>query len=187
MVTTLAKRAMTTNEQKICFVIDHLVEALGNHSSSPLRRALILTDIDQYPGATQTAIMERLHVDKATVNRDVDWLFNYGCIMRFEAENDARTIKLKSCGYAKNALNQALDYYNSDHEMLKAFIQQLQRIVKVETPTLRDAKIMAALHEAGDLKKQDVMNRLYEGATSTENRAINKLIEEGLVQDVKTQ
>ena len=46
MVRNLAKRAMTTNGQKACYVIDHLVEALGNDPSSSLRRALILNDID---------------------------------------------------------------------------------------------------------------------------------------------
>lgn len=183
MVKSLAKRVMTTKEQKACYVIDHLVEALGNQSSSSLRRALILVDIDQYPGATQTAIMERLNIDKSTVNREVDWLFNYGCIVRQSSEQDARTIKLETCGYSKRALEDALEYCNGNHNAMKAFLNQVIKTIRVEKPTLRDAKIIATLHEAGDISKQDVMQRLYAGAASTENRAINNLIQEGLIEE----
>ena len=60
---------MTTTDQKICTIIDHLVEALGNEPSSSLRRTLILADIDQYPGTTQTGIMERLGIHKSALTR----------------------------------------------------------------------------------------------------------------------
>ncbi|HBR69141.1 MAG TPA: MarR family transcriptional regulator, partial [Rhodospirillaceae bacterium] len=46
-------------------VIDHLVEALAGDPSSPLRRAIILIDIDQHSGSTQTGVMERLSIHKS--------------------------------------------------------------------------------------------------------------------------
>lgn len=185
MVSNLAKKVMTTTDQKICTVIDHLVEALGNEPSSSLRRASILVDIDQYPGTTQTGIMERLGVNKSALNREIEWLFNYGCIMRSESKNDARAIQLQICGYAKTALDDALSYFDGSHENLQRFIEKFIKIMKMEKPTLRDAKIIAILEETKGATKQQVLDRLYEGSASTENRAFNELVEEGMVKDVR--
>ena len=183
MVRNLAKKAMTTNSQKACYVIDHLVEALGNDPSSSLRRALILTDIDQYTGTTQTGVMERLHIHKSALNREIEWLFNYGCIMRQDCQDDGRAVKLEVCGYAKKALERALDYFDDDHDTLKTFLNKFTKLLKQERPTLRDAKIIAALYDRKDASKQEVIDRLYQGPASTDNRAFNKLIEEGLIED----
>ena len=181
MVTNLAKRAMTTKGQKACMVIDHLVEALGNAPSSSLRRALILMDIDQYSGTTQSGIMERLNLDKSTVKRETDWLFNYGCIRLQECEQDGRAKKIEICGYSKTGLDAALGYFDEDHALLKVFLDGMIEYLKLEKPTLRDAKMVWTLFERKGATKQDVMNSLYKGAASTENRAFNKLIEEGIV------
>lgn len=178
-----AKKAMTTKGQKACYVIDHLVAALGNDPSSSLRRALILTDIDQNPGTTQTGIMERLHIHKSALTREIEWLFNYGCIMQQEHEKDARAKKIVICGYSKENLDASLDYFDGEHENLKIFLQEMSKLLKQEKPTLRDAKIIAALYEKGQAEKSDVMATLYQGSPSTENRAINKLREDGLLED----
>jgi DNA-binding MarR family transcriptional regulator len=181
MVTNLAKRAMTTKGQKACMVIDHLVEALGNEPSSSLRRALILTDIDQYPGTTQADIMERLALDKSTVKREVDWLFDYGCIRLQDCDQDARAKKIETAGYSKEGLKAALGYFNGKHAFLRAFIEDFGGSLKLEKPTLRDAKIVATLYHSEGATKQDVIDHLYKGAASTDNRAVNKLIEEGII------
>lgn len=181
MVKSLAKKAMTTKGQKACYVIDHLVEALGGEPSSSIRRALILTDINQYPGTTQTGIMERLNIHKSAVNREVEWLFNYGCVMRAESEQDGRTVQLQSCGYSKRALERALDYFDGEHENLKTFLNRFLKYLKMEKPTLRDAKIVFALHEKGEGSKQEIIDRLYKGPPSTDHRAYNKLVEEGVI------
>ena len=183
MVTNLAKRAMTTEGQKACMVIDHLVEALGNDESSSLRRALILTDIDQYPGTTQAGIMERLNLDKSTVKRETDWLFDYGCIRVQDCNDDGRAKKIEVEGYSKKGLKAALDYFNGKHEFLEGFIEEFIKALKLEKPTLRDAKIIAALDEKGEATKQEIIDSLYQGATSTDNRAFNKLIEEGAISE----
>ena len=183
MVKTLAKNAMTTKAQKACYVIDHLVEALGNEASSSLRRALVLVDIDQYPGSTQSGIMERLHIHKSAVNREIDWLFNYGCIMRQSCSEDGRAIKLETCGYSKRALDEALDYFNGNHDNMKGFLHQVIKALKQEKPTLRDAKIVALLHERKHADRHEVIGSLYKSSSSTHNRAINKLIEDGVIED----
>ncbi len=183
MVKNLAKKAMTTKAQKACYVIDHLVEALGNEPSSSLRRALILVDIDQYPGATQSAIMERMHINKSALNREIEWLFNYGCITRQEAKDDARTIKLHTCGYSKKSLNGALDYFDGDHQSLKGFLKRFNKFLELEKPVLRDAKIITIVHEKGQITKQDLMSGLYGHVTSTDHRAINKLLEQKVIRD----
>jgi DNA-binding MarR family transcriptional regulator len=185
MVRNLAKKAMTTTDQKICYVIDHLVEALGNDPSSSLRRALILTDIDQYPGTTQTGVMERLGINKSALTREIDWLFNYGCIMRQESKDDGRAVKLQTYGYSQKGMNDALSYFDNNHASLKKFLEKFIKIMKMEKPTLRDAKIIAVLEETKGATKQQVLDRLYEGAASTENRAINDLIREGVVKDAR--
>ena len=185
MVTNLAKRAMTTEGQKVCMVIDHLVEALGNDPSSSLRRASILTDIDQNPGTTQADIMDRLSLDKSTVKRETDWLFNYGCIRVQDCDEDARSKKIEIEGYSRKGLKAALDYFNGKHEFLKLFLEEFTLALKLEKPTLRDAKIIAALDEKGTAEKKDVIDDLYDGAASTDNRAFNKLKKEGAIEDVR--
>ncbi len=183
MVKSLAKKAMTTTGQKACFVIDHLVEALGNEPSSSLRRALILVDIDQYPGTTQTGILERLQIHKSTLNREIEWLFNYGCIMRQGSEEDARTIKLMACGYSKKALESALEYFDGDHANLKGLLEDYTKILKQEKPTLRDAKIISYLYDRKNAPKHEVIDNLYKGSATTDHRALNELVAGGVVED----
>jgi len=183
MVTQLARQAMTTNGQKACLIIDHLVEALANDASSSLRRAMILADIDQYPGTTQTGIMERLNLHKSAVNREVDWLFNYGCVMVNECDADARSKKIHICGYSKAALDEALKFFEGRHENLKAFLKGFNKFLKQEKPTLREAKILSSVYERKDAEKSDIIKDLYEGSPSTKNRVINKLIEDGVLSE----
>ena len=183
MVTNLAKQAMTTEAQKACLIIDHLVEALGNDSSSSLRRAAILVDIDQYPGTTQAGIMERLSLDKSTVKRETDWLFDYGCIRVQDCDQDGRAKQIEICGYSKKGLDAALGYFDGRHENIKMFLDGFADILKQEKPSLRDAKIIASLTEKQEASKQDIMDTLYEGSVATKNRAFNKLLEEGLIEE----
>jgi len=183
MVTNLAKRAMTTKGQKACVVVDHLVEALGNEPSSSLRRALILADIDQYPGTTQAGIMERLSLDKSTVKREVDWLFDYGCIRLQECDKDARAKKIEIAGYSKVGLDAALGYFDGQHQFLKAFLDGMTQFLKQEKPTLRDAKIVSSLYEKDGASKQEVMDSLYGGPSSTDSRAYKKLSNDGVITD----
>ncbi|MCB1531316.1 MAG: MarR family transcriptional regulator [Alphaproteobacteria bacterium] len=175
---------MTTTSQRFCYVVDHLTEALGNDPSSSLRRAMILADIDQYPGSTQTAIMERLGIHKSALNREIEWLFNYGCITRQDCREDARSIRLETCGYSKKALAGALDYFEGNHSDLKGFLKGLGKLLKMEKPTLRDAKIVATLSERKTAEKSAVIASIQGGSASSDNRAFNKLVEKGLVEDV---
>lgn len=181
MVKSLAKRVMATNAQKACYVIDHLIEALADDPSSSLRRAMILADIDSHVGTTQTGIMERLGLHKSAVNREVEWLFNYGCIMRHDGDKDARAVHLQTCGYSKKALNAALDYFKGSHERLQAFLKEFAKQLRQEKPNLRDAKIVAIILEKGKATKQDISQSLYKVSPSSENRAINKLMSDGVI------
>lgn len=181
MVTNLAKRAMTTNGQKACRVIDHLVEALAGDASSSLRRAMILVDIDQNPGASQADIMERLGIHKSAVNREVEWLFNYGCIMMQDCKDDGRAKRLQICGYSKAALDDALNYFGGRHENLMRFLQSMARILRQEKPTLREAKVLNLLHVRKTAEKSEVTKELYNGSSSTKNRIINKLVDDGVL------
>ncbi|HOO81474.1 MAG TPA: MarR family transcriptional regulator [Alphaproteobacteria bacterium] len=174
---------MTTEGQKACMIIDHLVEALGNDASSSLRRAMILSDIDQNPGTTQAGIMERLHLDKSTVKREADWLFDYGCIRVQDCDSDGRAKRIEICGYSKKGLDGALGYFDGRHESLKIFLEGLTGYLKQEKPSLRDAKIIAALTEKKAASKQDIIDMLYEGSVATKNRAFTKLLEERLIEE----
>ncbi|MGB0719106.1 MAG: MarR family transcriptional regulator [Bdellovibrionales bacterium] len=174
---------MTTNGQKACLIIDHLVDALGGDASSSLRRAMILADIDQYPGTTQTGIMERLHIHKSAVNREVEWLFNYGCIMMKDCDKDARTKRIHTCGYSKTNMDLALNYFEGKHENLMAFLKGVTRFLKQEKPTLREAKIVSMIYERNGAEKAEITKELYDGSASTKNRVVNKLIEDGVLTD----
>mgnify|MGYP001158087533 CR=1 FL=1 len=178
-----AKRAMTTMGQRGCFIIDHLVEALGNEPACSLRRAMILVDIDQNPGTTQTEIMRRLDIHKSAMNREIEWLFNYGCIRVQNSEDDGRAKTLETCGYSKRALDAALDYFPKKHEGLQNMLELYIKALKQERPTLRDARIVSTLYEKGKAPKADVIGQLYGGPASTDNRAYNKLKEDGVIKE----
>jgi DNA-binding MarR family transcriptional regulator len=181
MMRNSAKKAMTTVSQRACFVIDHLIEALGGQSSSSLRRAMILVDIDENPGTTPTDVMDRLGLHKSALTREIEWLFNYGCIMREESETDGRAIKLVTCGYSKKALEAALDYFDGDHSTMNAFLDGFAKRLRQEKPTLRDARIVSTIFEKGEASKHDISSALFDSSASTESRAINKLIEDGVI------
>ncbi len=178
-----AKRAMATRGQKSCLVIDHLVEALASDPSSSLRRGLVLNMIDENPGITQTEIMRNLKISKSAMNREIEWLFNYGCIVRQEAEDDGRAIKLETCGYSKRALENALDYFPKSHQGLQNFLNRYIKVLKQDRPTLRDARIIATLYDKGEASKTEIMDNLYNGPATTDNRAYNKLLEDGVIKD----
>ena len=174
---------MTTRGQKSCLVIDHLVEALGNDPSSSLKRALILNYIDENPGITQTEIMHHIGSGKSAMNREIEWLFNYGCITRQNTAKDGRAIKLETCGYSKRALESALDYFPQKHKGLQSFVERYIKVLKQDRPTLRDARIVSTLYDKGETSKSKVMEELYNGPATTDNRAYKKLIEDGVIED----
>lgn len=167
--------------QQMGLVLDHLVDALGGDPSAPVRRAVILADIDEYPETTQTGVMERLKIDKHTLNRDIQWLYDQGCILRQPGKEDGRVIHMLTCGYSKKNLGLALDYFNNSHKNLKIFLNGYISIFKDHKPTLRDAKIMTAMEELGTASKQELLNRSYVGPQTTNARALESLVEEGLL------
>ncbi len=179
-----AKRAMHTRGQKSCLVIDHLVEALANDPSSSLKRALILTHIDESPGITQTEIMKELGIkSKTTMNREIEWLFNYGCIQRNQDRKDGRAIKLETCGYTKRAIDSALDYFPKRHKGLQNFLNRYIKELRQDRPTLRDARLVSSLYDKGKATKADLIDSLYNGPATTDNRAYKKLYDDGVIKD----
>jgi len=178
-----AKRAMTTRGQKSCLVIDHLVEALAGDPSSNLRRAQILNMIDANQGITQTEIMREMGITKSAMNREIEWLFNYGCITRQNDNKDGRAIKLETCGYAKRALESALDYFPKGHEGLHSLLELYINVFKQDRPTLRDARILAEVRDKKEITKQNLIASLYNGPATSDNRAYKKLIEDGIIKE----
>ena len=174
-------QASASHIQQVGLILDHLVDALGGDPSSPLRRAIILTDIDEHPETTQTGVMDRLKIDKHTLNRDIQWLYDQGCILRNAGLEDGRVIHIVTCGYSKKNLALALDYVEKSHKNLKKFLNGYISIFKDHKPTLRDAKIMATMADLGTASKQELLSRSYEGPQTTNARALEGLIEEGLL------
>ncbi len=184
MFTNVAKQAMTTKGQKACVVIDHLIEALVGDPSAPLRRAMVLADIDQFPGTTQLAVMERLHIHRSALNREIEWLFNYGCIMMNNDKAVApESREIKICGESKDDMEAALGYFENGHEGMKYFLRQFADFIGLEKPTLREARIVAALFEKNGASKHDLLNSLHHGATPADYRAYEKLVETGVIVD----
>ena len=167
--------------QQLGLILDHLVDALGGDPSSTLRRAVILADIDEFPGTTQTEVLERLNLNKSATNRDIDWLHDYGCIMRQPGATDGRVIHIVTCGYSKKNLGLALDYFENSHKKLKIFLEGLIDMFSDRKPTLRDAKLLATMADLGEASKQELFGRSYNGPHTTNSRALDSLIEEGLI------
>ena len=181
MPTTLPKDITDSKTQKISAIIDHLVAALGGEPACTLRRAVILADIDEHPGTTQAGIMERLQAHKSALNRDIEWLYDYGCVLR-QPGLDGRTIQLVIAGYSKKNLDFAREYFDGDHKSLKNFVIGLINIFGEHKPTLRDAKIIAVLGDQKSASRQDILEHLYNGPSTTDNRALNNLIDTGFVE-----
>ena len=166
---------------KVCRIVDHLVDALGGEPGCTLRRAVILADIDEHPGTTQTAIIQRMKCDKSTTTRDIEWLCDYCCI-RKKPGQDGRETLLFIEAYSKNSLDQALGYFNNSHKLLKNFLIQYINLFGQHKPTLRDAKILAAVAAADPCNRQKVIQGLYNTPATTNNRAINNLVELGILE-----
>jgi DNA-binding MarR family transcriptional regulator len=167
--------------QQMGLIIDHLVDALAGDPSCPLRRALILNDIDANPQTNQAAIGERLGLDKHTISRDIQWLYDNGCIKREEGSTDGRVMHMITIGYSKKNLGLALDYCEKSHKNLQNVIISYINGFKDHKPTLRDIKILVTAVELGEASRQEILDRLYQDPNSTKARALDNLIEEGLL------
>lgn len=171
--------------QQMGLILDHLVEALGGDPSSPLRRAQILVDIDGHPETTQAEVMDRLKLNKSTLNREIEWLYDQGCILRQPSQLDGRVIHMLSCGYSKKNLGLALDYFEKSHKNLHFFLETLINLFIEQKPTLRDAKFLVTATDMGEASRQELFERGYSGAQTTNVRALDNLVEQGLL--IKTE
>jgi DNA-binding MarR family transcriptional regulator len=171
--------------QQMGLILDHLVEALGGDPSSPLRRAQILVDIDGHPETTQAEVMERLKLNKSTLNREIEWLYDQGCILRQPSRLDGRVIHMLTCGYSKKNLGLALDYFEKSHKNLHFFLETLINLFTEQKPTLRDAKFLVTATDMGEATRQEIFERGYSGAHTTNVRALDNLVEQGLL--IKTE
>lgn len=178
----IAHNDTATKTQAATMIIDHLVDALGGEPACKLMRAIILVDIDENPATSQADILDRLELNKSALNRDIEWLYDYGCITRKPCPDDSRVMQLRACGYAKKNIDLALAYFDYNHKNLKNFLFHLISLFGHHKPTLRDAKIVAVIGTSGSVTRQQVFESLYNGPTSTDNRAVNNLINFGLVQ-----
>lgn len=178
-------QASANRIQQMGLILDHLVGALGGDPSSPLRRAQILVDIDGHPDTTQSAVMERLGLTKSMANREIEWLYDHGCILRQPSLQDGRVIHIVTCGYSKKNLELALDYFENTHKNLHFFLETIINLFTEQKPTLRDAKFLAAAADVGEASRQDLFARSYTGAQTTNIRALDNLVEQGLL--VKTE
>jgi DNA-binding MarR family transcriptional regulator len=178
-------QASANRIQQMGLILDHLVEALGGDPSSSLRRAQILVDIDGHPETTQAGVMNRLKLNKSTLNREIEWLYNQGCILRQPSQLDGRVIHMLSCGYSKKNLSLALDYFEKSHKNLHFFLETLINLFTEQKPTLRDAKFLVTATDMGEATRQELFERGYAGAQTTNVRALDNLVEQGLL--IKTE
>lgn len=162
-------------------VIDHMVNALGD-PSAPVRRALVLVDLYAYPDSSLNDVMMRLDIDKSTAFRDIDWLVDHGCAVKRPSPEDAREVSLQVVGHAKTHLENALHITNGP-ENLTTLLLGLINLSHDHKQTLREAKILISLTTYGELDKNILTKALYNGPASTDARAIQNLVDEGLITE----
>lgn len=178
--------ASSSPVQKMGLVLDHLVSALGGDPSTPLRRAQILIDIDAHPDTTQTEVMDRLKLGKSTMNREIEWLYDHGCVKRQAGQQDGRVIHMVTCGYSKKNLGFALNYADGSHKNLQKFLESLITMFTDPKPTLRDAKLLVTAADLGDASRQELFSRAYQGPQTTNVRALESLVDQGLIEVTET-
>lgn len=167
--------------EKAARVIDHLVDAMAGEPSSPLRRVQVLIDIAQNPGTSQAAILDRIDSDKSSVARDIDWLYNYGCITRTQSENSGREIALNICGFSRNHLNFAVQVIGGSYQNLQNLLDGYISFFEGYRPSLREAKMVTAMAGKGEMTRPELFDELYNGPTTTDTRALAALIEQGFL------
>lgn len=160
-------------------VIDHLVDAVGDPSAT-LRRAMILIDVDRHPGTTLGALGDRLKLEKSVTSRNVDWLWDQGCVLRKAGRQDAREVELETSPYAHKHLQLALRPFGNHHDVLIKTLYQFIDLFQKHMPTLRELKALVTVGAMGQASKAQVINHLYDGPATTDQRAVRHLIEEGV-------
>lgn len=178
-----AHSAVSSNSvQKMGLVLDHLVAALGGDPSAPIRRAQILLDIDANPGTTQSDVMDRLGLNKSTMNREIEWLYDHGCLIRQSGQQDGRVIHMETCGYSKKNIDLSLDYVEGSHKNLQKFLESLITLFTNPKPTLRDAKLLVTAADLGEASRQELFSRSYQAPQTTNVRSLESLVEQGLMK-----
>jgi hypothetical protein len=175
------RAAAASPVEKAGVVIDHLVDAMAGDPSTPLRRVLVFIDIARNPGTSITAIADRLGADKQTVARDVDWLYNYGCIRRDQSPDSGREVALSMVGFAQTHLGFAAGMMNNNLETLQNFVLGYITLFQGYRASLRDAKIVTVMTAKGEATRPEIFDELYNGPTTTDTRALMALIENGFL------
>jgi len=171
---------------QLASVVDHLVDAVGDPSAT-LRRAMILLDIDSHPGTTQNALGERLGLEKSVTSRNVDWLWGQGCVLRRASREDARETELETSPYAHKHLQLALRPFGNHHALLIKSLIGFIDLFHKHMPTLRELKALLTVSAKGQAHKAEVINNLYDGPPTTDQRAVRNLIEEGVIRHTENE
>lgn len=166
---------------RLAEVVDHIVDSVGDPGVT-LRRALILLDIDQNPGTTQNAVGERLNLEKSVVSRNVDWLWGHGCVIRNSGRQDARETELQTSQFTHKHLLLALRPFGNHHEVLKKSLEVFIGLFHKHMPSLRELKALLTVGAKGQATRSDVLNNLYDGPPTTDQRALRTLLEEGIIK-----
>lgn len=161
-------------------IVDHLVDAMGE-PSCPVRRAQVLTYLWANPGSSLNDVMEKLDIDKSTAFRDIDWLIDHGCLVKKPSPTDAREVSLQVFGHALTHLEAALRIAGSAPN-LSIILSRLMSMSPDRKQTLREAKILVTLTIYGEIDKSNLGKALYNGPVSTDQRALQNLIDEGWIE-----
>ncbi len=179
-------QASASHIQQSTLVIDHLIAALAGDPSCTVLRAMMLVDIHAHPNTTQAEIMARLNLDKFSVNRNILWLADHGCIDRVAGEEDGRVIHIHIAGYAKKNIDLSLTYCDGSHKRLQDFLDTFIKGFQERRPTLRDVKLLLTAVDLGEASRSVLLNRSNIGPSTTGARALDELMNEGLLQRTST-
>lgn len=164
-------------------VIDHLVDALRDPSAS-LRRATILLDIDAHAGTSLGGVAERLGLEKSVVSRNVDALWDAGAVLRGQGRQDGREIRLETSPFAHKHIQLAVRPFGNHHLVLIKSLILFIELFERHMPSLREIKALLTVGAKGRASRSDIINNLYDGPPTTDQRAVRHLIDEGILKDV---
>ncbi len=171
--------------EKASQVIDHLVDACGGDPSTPLRRVITFIDIARNPGTSAVAVADRTNADKSTLTRDIDWLYNYGCVTRTQSTDSGREVALTVVGFAKTHLGFAARLMGNQLETLQNFVNGYITLFQGYKATLRDAKMITVATAKGTATRVELFAELYNGPPTTDTRALMALIENGFLNSTE--
>lgn len=115
--------ALATAARAHRLVLQAMLDQLGLH----LGQELIVVDLAEHPGSTQTALVERLGVEQPTVAKSISRMERAGIVTRTPDSEDRRQIRLDLTPEGRTLVPRVIDAWAGADEVAAAALSVTDR------------------------------------------------------------